>query len=79
MFIVYPNSLEAKYNGHVNHILEITLEDGSRLLVNEDQVCIVEPVEDDMVRIHMSNGRSLLCRSPTYLEWENDKFFGNRK
>jgi len=53
--------------------LSITLKNGKKILINEDQVCTVKQTEEGL-NLTMSNGESMIITSPTYEEWENDEF-----
>lgn len=56
-------------------ILKIQLVDGSTVLINEDQICLIKRYKDTTVaEIRLSNGEEILCVDPTYDAWENDVY-----
>lgn len=50
----------------------VILQDGRKILLNEEQVCSIEPKERGMAQLRMSNGDTWLVQNPPYQEWEND-------
>lgn len=63
----------------MRNIVLSKLKDGKIRLINEDQVCTVEPGEklDCNIRaaiVRMSNGEELIVISPDWDQWENDLF-----
>lgn len=51
--------------------LHVILTDDRQIIINEEQVCSIEPV-GHVAKIRMSNGDEWMVRSPTFAEWEND-------
>jgi hypothetical protein len=59
--------------------LEITLRDGKKILINEDQVSSIfppdhYPLTEGFTKIKMSNGDEYLITNPPYDQWHNDLF-----
>ena len=50
----------------------ITLKDGKKILINEDQVCSILKTSEGLAEIHMSNGEIYICVHPTHDAWLND-------
>ena len=56
-------------------ILKIQLVDGSTVLINEDQICLIKRHKNTTIaEIRLSNGEEVLCANPTYDAWENDVY-----
>ena len=51
--------------------LLVTLSDGGTRIINEFQICSIEP-QSSYVVLHLSNGESLQVSDPTWDEWLND-------
>lgn len=49
---------------------------GNELLINEDQICSIEPASDCVI-IKMSNGDVHKTTHPTYIQWKNDYYAKN--
>ena len=58
--------------------ISITLNDDTKIIINELQVSSIHPLADDLAEIHMSNGEIFICKSPGYGQWENDYFIRRR-
>lgn len=52
----------------------ITQQDGQEIVINEDQICTITPLEPNLAVIRMSNGDEIICREPTYNNWKNDVY-----
>ena len=59
--------------------IQITLQTGQKLLINEEQVVSVHPPEkaclnEGFTKLKMSNGDYYFIVAPPYDEWHNDLF-----
>ena len=59
--------------------LELSLRNGEKVLINEDQVVSVHPPQDvgllsGLTKVVMSNGDHYFIVSPPYDQWHNDLF-----
>lgn len=63
----------------MRNVVKVTLIDGRKKLVNEDQICTVESGglngKQEIARVKMSNGDVLDVIDPSYDQWEADTYF----
>lgn len=48
------------------------IKNTEEILINEDQICSIEPDTSNTVLLRMSNGEFLRVTEPTWQEWKND-------